>query len=158
MTRYKEHESSADLIREFRAAERLATYWRGSVLAAEPYKPYDCVLRDTDRRLVALVEIKCRRYPLEYFVTHRYWLGTAKVRSLVTAARFVDAVPLVLVACEDHDFLLDLRDESGMSVRSVNRINDRRTTEDGETVWQAEQMTVFSASRFVALSDLGGLL
>ena len=158
MTRYKEHESSADLIREFRAAERLAKHWRGSVLAAEPYKPFDCLLRDTDRRIAALVEIKCRRYPLEYFVTHRYWLGTAKVRSLVTAARFADAVPLVLVACEDHDFLLDLRDESGMSLRSVNRINDRRTTEDGETVWQAEQMTVFSASRFVALSDLGGLL
>ncbi len=75
----------------------------------------------------------------------------------VTAAKRRQAVPLIMVVCEDDDFLLDLRDETGVSVRSVNRINDRWYDESGETIWQSEDMVLFSGSRFLPLFAMPSL-
>lgn len=154
---YREYESATSLLLEQRAADRLAPYWRGRILPAAQYEPYDRVLVDLDGSTAALVEIKVRHYELRYFVEHKYMISRSKCRSLNQAAKSRQAVPLIMVVCDDDDFLLDLRDETGVSVRSVNRINDRWYDESGETIWKSEDMVLFSGSRFLPLFTLPSL-
>jgi hypothetical protein len=157
--KYREWETATSLLFEQRATDRLATYWRGRILPAAQYESFDRVLCDTDGSTAALLEIKVRHYELRYFVAHKYMLSLSKVRSLRAAAKQRNAVPLVMVVCEDDDFLLDLRDESGTAIRTVKRINDRWYDEtDGETIWQPEEMMLFSGSRFLPLFTLPNLL
>jgi len=156
---YREYESRESLLKEHAAADRIRQHWRGSVLPAQQYEPYDRILTEPDGTTAALVEIKVRNYDIQYLIEQRYMISYSKVRSLIHAAKRRQCVPLIMVVCSDDDFLLDLRDETGQTIRSVNRINDRHFDDrSGETLWQAEHMVLFSGSRFIPLFALGGLL
>lgn len=155
---YHTYETAENLAHEHAAADRLARQWRGVVIPSEQYEPYDRVLVDRDGSTAALCEIKVRNYDLRFFVEHHYLLSLSKVKSLRHAAGRRDAVPLVMVACSDDDFLLDLRDESGTSLRRLpmnDRQHDHRT---GAPVMREEWMVAFAGARFMPLDALGSLL
>lgn len=156
--KYREFENSDTLLREQFAADRMSRHWRGVTIAAEKYLPYDRVLIDADGSTAALVEIKIRHYEMRYFIEHHYLLSLSKVKSLRHAAKRRDAVPIVMVACEDDDFLLDLRDESGTSLRKLpmnDRWYDERT---GVTQMREEWLVAFFGSRFLPLDEINRLL
>jgi hypothetical protein len=155
---YREYESAASLLKETQAAQRLARHWRGVIIPAEQYEPYDRVMVDRDGSTAALVEIKVRNYDIEYLVTHHYLLSLSKVKSLNAAAKRRSAVPLVMVVCADADFLLDLRDESGTSLRRLP-LNDRHFDDrTGQTQMRYEWLMTFAGARFLPIDIVSRLL
>jgi hypothetical protein len=156
--RYREYETQQSLLREHQAAARIAQHWQGRVLPAEQYECFDRRLVTSDGRTAALVEIKWRNYDLQYMVEHHYLLSLSKVRSLRQAAKQRQCVPLVMVCCTDDDFLLDLRDETGQSIRRLP-LNDRWYDErTGATQMREEHMVAFAGGRFIPLFAIGDLL
>jgi len=156
--RYREFESSESLLREQRAADRLAAHWRGRCVAAEQYESFDRRLDESDGTTAALVEIKIRNYDTEFMVTHHYLLSLSKVKSLRAQAAQRRCLPLVMVALIDDDFLLDLRDETGQHLRRLpmnDRYFDERT---GETQMRDEWLVAFTGARFLPLFTLPSLL
>jgi hypothetical protein len=155
---YHTYETTENLLKEQNAAVRLGQWWRGRILPSEQYASFDRVLVDLDGSTAALVEIKVRNYEMQFFIERHYLLSLSKVKSLRAAAKQRQAVPLVMVVCNDDDFLLDLRDESGTSLRKLpmnDRQHDHRT---GEPVMRDEFMVAFAGSRFLPLFTLPRLL
>ncbi len=158
MIRYREYESAENLADEQQAALRVQQHWRGLVREAEQYLPYDRVLVDTDGRTAALLEIKVRHYPMRFFIDRNYMISHSKVRSLCAAAKQRQSVPLIMVVCDDDDFLIDLRDETGISISVVPAINDRWYDEHtGITDERSEHMAHFAGHRFLPLFTLPNL-
>lgn len=178
MIRYQQYENDESMAHEQQAALRMQQHWRGLVRPAEQFLPYDRVLIDTDGRTAALVEIKVRTYPMQFFIERRYMISHSKVRSLCAAAKQRQCVPLIMVVCSDDDFIIDLRDETGVSVKQVDAINDRWyddragvtvqqvdrmnhnyvDADTGDIQWRAETMLFFAGHRFVPLFALPSLL
>ena len=156
--KYREFENAESLLHESSAAQRLQQHWRGVIVDAEQYKPFDRIMIDSDGSVAALVEIKVRHYDLRFFVEHHYLLSLSKVKSLRAAAKLQRAVPLVMVVCSDHDFLLDLRDESGTSLKNLP-MNDRWYDEQSNvTQIRNEWLVSFAGSRFLPISALSSVL
>jgi hypothetical protein len=82
-------------------------------------------------------------------------ISAIKVARLQMSAGLRMIVPLIMVACADDDFLLDLRDESYRI--ETRRVNDRATTHNG-VVMRDESMCFFSLDRFLPLSDIEYLI
>ena len=101
-------------------SHKLQQHWRGIVRPAEPYQSFDLVLVDTDGSTAALVTTKDLSHTMDYWIEQRLPLSYETVRSLRVACRERKAVPLIMVACQDDEFLIDLRDESGVSVRQLS--------------------------------------
>lgn len=178
MIRYKQYESDDSIKHEQHAALRMQQHWRGLVRPAEEFLPYDRVLVDTDGSTAALVEIKVRTYPMQFFIERRYMISHSKVRSLVAAAKQRKSVPLIMVVCADADFLIDLRDETGVNVSVVSDINDRLyddkasataqrvdavnhnyvDDQTGEVQWRSETMLFIAGHRFLPLWTLPSLI
>jgi len=155
---YREYESAASLLKETQAAQRLARHWHGTITPAEQYEPYDRVLVNRDGSTAALLEIKQRNYDIEYLITHRYLLSLSKVKSLCAAAHRRKAVPLVMVACADADFLLDLRDETGTTLKRLP-LNDRHYDErTGQTEMREEWLMTFAGARFLPIDIVSRLV
>ncbi len=177
MIRYQQYENDDSMAHEQHAALRIQQHWRGLVRPAEQFLPYDRLLVDTDGSTAALVEIKVRRYPMQFFIERRYMISHSKVRSLCAAAKQRQSVPLIMVVCDDADFLIDLRDETGVTVKEVQGINDRWRDDEtdvavrrvdamnhnyvdqqtGEIQWRAEHMVFFAGHRFLPLFTLPSL-
>ena len=147
-------ETSRDRLREDQACARLGTYWRGEIRTSTQYQHYDRTLYEMGRPK-ALLEIKCRSYKSDYFRQHDYMISAIKVARLQMSAGLRMIVPLIMVACADDDFLLDLRDESYRI--ETRRVNDRATTHNG-VVMRDESMCFFSLDRFLPLSDIEYLI
>jgi len=177
MIRYREYENADSLEHERIAALRVQQHWRGLVRPAEQYLPYDRVLVDTDGSTAALIEIKVRHYPMQFFIERKYMISHSKVRSLCAAAKQRKCVPLIMVVCDDADFLIDLRDETGVNVKEMPAINDRWyddkagvsvqnvdrmnhnyvDAQTDEIQWRAETMMFFTGHRFLPLFALPSL-
>jgi hypothetical protein len=158
MIRYREYENADSLEHERTAALRVQQHWRGLVRPAEQYEPYDRVLVDTDGSTAALIEIKVRHYPMQFFIERKYMISHSKVRSLCAAAKQRKCVPLIMVVCDDADFLIDLRDETGISISAVSAINDRwYDDQTGITDQRSEHMAHFAGHRFLPLFTLPSL-
>jgi hypothetical protein len=175
--RYKQYENAENLAHEQQAALRVQQHWRGLVRPAEQFLPYDRVLVDTDGSTAALVEIKVRTYPMQFFIERKYMISHSKVRSLCAAAKQSKSVPLIMVVCTDADFLIDLRDETGVNVRQMPAINDRWYDDKAgvsvqkvdrmnhnyvdadteEIQWRAETMLFVAGHRFLPLFALPSL-
>jgi hypothetical protein len=82
-------------------------------------------------------------------------ISTIKVARLQTAAGLRMIVPIIMVACSDDDFLLDLRDERYRI--ETRRVNDRATTHR-DVIMRDESMCFFTADRFLPLSDINTLI
>lgn len=147
-------ETSADRLNENAACARLGEHWRGSIVETQVFEQYDRRLV-ADGRCVALVEIKCRSYPMGYFSQHRYMIGKIKVDELVRRSSAVKAAPIIMVACTDNDFLLDLRD-THYSVE-MRRVNDRATTHQG-VVMRDEPMCFFMSHRFLPITAISRII
>jgi hypothetical protein len=147
-------ETSRDRQSEDDACLRLADHWRGKIVTATKYQHYDRTLYDMGRPK-ALLEIKCRSYSIDYFRQHDYMISAIKVSRVQMSAGLRMIVPLIMVACKDDDFLLDLRDESYRI--ETRRVNDRATTHTG-VVMRDESMCFFSMDRFIPLTDIGYLI
>lgn len=158
MSEYRTWETSEHLLGEHRAADRIAQHWRGRVIPAPQYETYDRILSDIDGSTAALVEIKVRTYSIDFFIEHLFMLSRHKVRSLTQAARQKHAVPLVLVVCADDDFMLDLRDESGMRIETRRTWGNHADSNTGERLHHVEEVCLFSGSRFLPLFTLPRLL
>lgn len=155
---YHTYETSTNMLHEHQAAARLAKHWRGRVLNTEQYAAFDRVLIDTDGSTAALVEIKVRNYDMQFFIEHHYLLSHSKVRTLRLAAKQRQAVPLVMVVCNDDDFLLDLRDESGTSLKRLP-MNDRQLDHHtGQPIMRDEFMMAFAGARFMPLFTLPSII
>lgn len=155
---YHQYETAANLLAEHQAAQRLAQHWRGRVIATGQFAAFDRVLIDTDGSTAALVEIKVRNYDMQFFIEKKYLLSYSKVRTLRAVAQQRRAVPLVMVVCNDDDFLLDLRDESGTSLKRLP-MNDRQLDHHtGQPVMREEFMVAFAGARFMPLFTLPSLL
>ena len=152
------YETSENLLLETQAANRLSRHWRGIVRPSEPYQSYDRVLVDTDGSTAALVEIKVRNYEMQFFIERHFLISLSKVRTLTYACRQRQCVPLLMIACKDDDFLLDLRDETGMSLRRLP-MNDRQLDHHtGQPIIRDEYMVAFAGARFLPLFTLPSLL
>jgi len=125
------------------SAHRVQQHWRGLIRPAEPYQPYDLVLVDTDGSTAALMAILVRDGTMQHHIEQRLPVAYQTVRSLRVACRERRCVALIMVVCDDDDFLLDLRDESGITVRQI-RYN--------------ENCLVYACSRFLPLFTLPSLL
>jgi len=123
---------------------RVQQHWRGLVRPAELYEPHDAVLVNTDGSTAALISVLVRDRSMQHYIEHRLPVEYETVRSLRFACRARQrCVPLIMVVCDDDDFLLDLRDESGISVQKVS---DDRTC------------LMYSGARFLPLFTLPSLL
>jgi hypothetical protein len=147
-------ETSTDRQREQAAVDRLREHWRGQIESGQMYQHYDRTLSEY-RNPKAVLEIKCRTYSYDYFVQHDYMISTIKVARLQTAAGLRMIVPIIMVACSDDDFLLDLRDERYRI--ETRRVNDRATTHR-DVIMRDESMCFFTADRFLPLSDINTLI
>jgi len=125
------------------SAHRVQQHWRGLIRPAEPYQPFDLVLVDTDGSTAALMAILVRDGTMQHHIEQRLPVAYQTVRSLRVACRERRCVALIMVVCDDDDFLLDLRDESGITVRQIS------TTEN---------CLVYAGSRFLPLFTLPSLL
>jgi len=124
-------------------AHRVQQHWRGYVAVAEPYLAHDLVLVDTDGGTAALIAVLVRDGTMQHHIEQRLQVTYETVRSLRRSARERGCVALILVVCDDDDFLLDLRDESGVTVRQI-RYN--------------ENCLVYAGSRFLPLFTLPSLV
>jgi hypothetical protein len=147
-------ETSTDRQREQAAVDRLREHWRGQIESGQMYQHYDRTLSEY-RNPKAVLEIKCRTYSYDYFAQHDYMISTIKVARLQTAAGLRMIVPIIMVACSDDDFLLDLRDERYRI--ETRRVNDRATTHR-DVIMRDESMCFFTADRFLPLSDINTLI
>ena len=102
------------------SAQRLQQHWRGVVRPAEPYQAHDLVLVDRDGSTAALVTVTVRNGSMQHYIEQRLPVAYETVRAIRLAARQRRCVALIMVVCDDDDFLLDLRDESGISVRQIS--------------------------------------
>ena len=150
----KVFETSDDRQKEDAACARLASHWRGDIETTEQFNNYDRRLTENGQRK-ALVEIKCRSYSINYFRDHQYMIGQIKVDRLVRLCDAQRIAPVIMVACIDDDFLLDLRDND-YSVQ-MRRVNDRATTHAG-VVMRDEAMCFFAPDRFLTLSAIDTLI
>ena len=125
------------------SAHRVQQHWRGLIRPAEPYQPYDLVLVDTDGSTAALMAILVRDGTMQHHIEQRLPVAYETVRSLRVACRERRCVALIMVVCDDDDFLLDLRDESGITVRQIS------TT---------ETCLMYAGGRFLPLFTLPSLL
>jgi len=148
------YETDADQSREELAAQRLATHFRGTMVRSAKYEPYDRVLYDENRVVCALLEIKCRDYPYDYLSENDYMLSERKVMEIRLLAGACNVVPLLMVACLDRDFMLDLGDDS---YRVETRcVNDRAVTHQG-VIMRDERMCFWSAHHFRRTEDINWL-
>jgi hypothetical protein len=108
--------------------------------------------------VAAVVEIKVRTYPLEYFAAHRFMLSYHKVKTLNAVAKQRSCVALIMVACDDDDFVIDLRDETGMSIERRRTWGNRANVETGERLQHEEDVCLFAGSRFIPLWAVRSLL
>lgn len=150
----KVFETSDDRAREDAACARLASHWRGDIEITEQFDHYDRRLTEHGQRK-GLVEIKCRSYSINYFIEHHYMIGQIKVDRLVRLCYAQRVAPLIMVACKDDDFLLDLRDKHYRV--EMRRVNDRATTRAG-VVMRDEAMCFFVPNRFISLSAIDTLI
>lgn len=125
------------------SAHRVQQHWRGLVRPAEPYQPFDLVLVDTDGSTAALMTVIVRDGSMQEHIEQRLPVAYETVRSLRLACRERRCVALVMVVCDDDDFLLDLRDESGITVRQISH---------------DQNCLVYSGARFLPLFTLPSLL
>jgi len=125
------------------SAHRVQQHWRGLIRPAEPYQPFDLVLVDTDGSTAALMAILVRDGTMQHHIEQRLPVAYQTVRSLRVACRERRCVALIMVVCDDDDFLLDLRDESGITVRQIK---------------YNENCLVYAGSRFLPLFTLPSLL
>lgn len=125
------------------SAHRVQQHWRGLVRPAEPYQPFDLVLVDTDGSTAALMKVLVREGSMQHHIEQRLPVSYETVRWLRLGARERRSIALIMVVCDDDDFLLDLRDESGVSVRQI--------TYD-------QNCLVYSGARFLPLFTLPSLL
>jgi len=153
-------ETTADRSREQAAADRLAHEWRaayptGRAVPSEQFEHHDLSLIDGGNYLRAIVEIKCRNYNYRYFADRHYMISAVKVARLQMAAGLRLCRPLIMVSCDDDDFLLDLnREEYWIETR---RVNDRGTTHDG-IVMRDEEMCFFSAASFLHITQIRSII
>ena len=147
-------ETSDDRQREDAACARLACHWRGDIETTEKFNHYDRRLIEHGQRK-ALVEIKCRSYSMDYIAEHHYMIGQVKVDLLVRLCAAQRITPLIMVACSDDDFLLDLRDRHYRV--EMRRVNDRATTHAG-VVMRDEAMCFFMPHRYLPLSAIDSLI
>lgn len=147
-------ETSTDRQREQAACDRLASHWRGQIETAPIYQHYDRTITEQGISK-GLLEIKCRSYSHDYFAQHDYMISTVKVARLQQSAGLRMIVPIIMVACSDDDFLLDLRDERYRI--ETRRVNDRATTHTG-VIMRDESMCFFTADRFLSLRDINTLI
>jgi len=121
---YRTWETISHVLDEKNAANRLAQHWHGSCVTTSQFAPFDRVLMHPLGGVAAVVEIKVRTYPLEYFAAHRFMLSYHKVKTLKAIAKQRSCVALIMVACKDDDFVIDLRDETGMTIerRKIDQI------------------------------------
>jgi hypothetical protein len=150
----KVFETSDDRQKEDAACARLASHWRGDIETTEQFYNYDRRLIENGQRK-ALVEIKCRSYSIDYFREHQYMIGQIKVDRLVRLCDVQRITPLIMVACIDDDFLLDLRDKHYWV--QMRRVNDRATTHAG-VIMRDEAMCFFAPHRFLPLSAIDTLI
>lgn len=125
------------------SAHRLQRHWRGLVRPAETYQPYDLVLVDTDGSTAALVRTIVRDGSMQHHIEQRLPVAYETVRWLRLAARERKTIALIMVVCDDDDFLLDLRDESGITVRQISHDTN---------------CLVYASARFLPLFTLPSLL
>lgn len=125
------------------SAYRLQQHWRGLVRPAETYQPYDLVLVDTDGSTAALVRVIVRDGSMQEHIEQRLPVAYETVRWLRQSARERKTRSLIMVVCDDDDFLLDLRDESGITVKQISH---------------DQNCLMYSGSRFLPLFTLPSLL
>ena len=111
-----------------------------------------------DGRVAALVEIKVRTYPLEYFAAHRFMLSYHKVRTLIQTSKQRGCVPIVMVACADDDFIIDLRDETGQTIERRRTWGNHANVETGARQQHEEEVCLFAGGRFIPLWAVQSLL
>ncbi len=155
---YRTWESTEHLLHEKNAAQRLANKWHGACVTTSQFAAFDRVLIHPQGGAAALVEIKVRSYTLEYFAQHRFMLSYHKVKTLKQNARQRACVPLVMVACVDEDFLIDLRDETGMSIEQKKTWGNMADKVTGARQHHVEDVCLFAGARFIPLFALQSLL
>ena len=151
---YRTWESTEHLLNEKNAAQRLANKWHGACVTTSQFAAFDRVLMHPNGVEAALVEIKVRTYPLDYFAMHRFMLSYHKVKTLKQYARQRLSIPLVMVACSDDDFLLDLRDETGMSIEQRRTWGNMANKVTNERQHHVEDVCLFAGARFIPLFAL----
>ena len=124
-------------------ADKLQEHWRGLVRPAETLLRYDLVLVDTDGSTAALVRVMIPDDLMQHHIEHRLPVAYETVRWLRQAARERRCLALIMVVCNDDDFLLDLRDESGITVKQISH---------------DQNCLMYSGSRFLPLFTLPSLL
>jgi hypothetical protein len=80
---------------------------------------------------------------MQHHIEHRLPVAYETVRWLRQAARERRCLALIMVVCNDDDFLLDLRDESGITVKQISH---------------DQNCLMYSGSRFLPLFMLPSLL
>jgi len=155
---YRTWETVDHLIGEKHAANRLARQWEGACVTTSQFAPFDRVLMRADGHTAAIVEIKVRHYPIEYFAAHRFMLSYHKVKTLKAIAKQRNCVALVMVACTDDDFVIDLRDETGMSIERRVTWGNHADSRTGERLKHVEDVCLFTGGRFVPLWAMRSLL
>lgn len=125
------------------SAHRVQQHWRGLVRPAEPYQPFSLVLVDTDGSTAALISVLVRTGSMQHHIERRLPVAYETVRALRVVCRERRAIPLLMVVCDDDDFLIDLRDESGVSVRQIT---------------STENCLLYAGARFLPLFTLPSLL
>lgn len=155
---YRAWETFDHLVGEKNAANRLAKQWHGACVGTSQFAPFDRVLMHPNGRTAAVVEIKVRQYPLEYFATHRFMLSYHKVKTLNAIAKQRSCVPLIMVACIDDDFVIDLRDETGVSIEQRRTWGNYADTSTGERLKHTEDVCLFAGGRFIPLWAVRSLL
>jgi len=155
---YRTWETVDHVIGEKHAADRLSAQWNGACVATSQFAPFDRVLMHANGRTAAIVEIKVRRYPLEYFAAHRFMLSYHKVKTLNAIAKQRSCVALIMVACDDDDFVIDLRDETGMTVEQRVTWGNYADTTTGERLKHVEDVCLFAGARFIPLWAVRSLL
>lgn len=155
---YRTWETISHVLDEKNAANRLAQHWHGSCVTTSQFAPFDRVLMHPLGGVAAVVEIKVRTYPLEYFAAHRFMLSYHKVKTLNTVAKQRSCVALIMVACQDDDFVIDLRDETGMTIERRKTWGNRASVDTGERLHHEEDVCLFAGARFIPLWAIRSLL
>lgn len=151
MREYRTWETPEHVVAETRAAERLSREWCGQVVATSQFAPFDRVLTYDDGRTAAIVEIKVRNFTIDYFAAHRYWVSWHKVKTLKHHARQRSCTPIIMVACIDDDYFIDLRDESGMTIERRTTTGNYADAQTGERLKRVEDVCVFAGDRLIPL-------
>ena len=158
MDEYRTWETTDHVFAEKQAAERLARHWHGACVTTSQYAAFDRVLMRPEGTTAAIVEIKVRTYSLEYFAAHRFMLSWHKVKTLNLVAQQRRCAPIVMVACADDDFIIDLRDETGITVERRRTWGNYADATTGQRQQHVEDVCLFAGARFLPLWTLRSVI